>query len=300
MKIKYSVTAFFLILLVYSNVTAQFDKPVFQLGFGVSEPYNDLRGTYYTTQTLKQYQVLTVNPDLMTNNYGGKTGLNFFGKGKINFDKYSTIRGTLGVSFATFNTFESSKSGNIGVQVININNQVDTLLTSINYTYTFSNFGIGLGLELAPTSFTNLVSPYFGGSFNFNFLDGDLSRTENGRDSVGLSFSGFRMGVTFDAGIEAKVNNNFGLALGFKYDLGNLLLKNTDAGLADAIEYGKQNAELNDEEGRFWSSIYGPILTSTRREVASKQKQVNWGTIYLSANIYLNVTEPKKSKKTTK
>ena len=275
---------------------SQFDKPTIQLGFGISEPYNDLKGTYYTNELLGSFYVQTINPDFMTNNYGGKTGLNFFGKGKINFDKYSTVRGVVNLNFNTFNTFESAQSGNIGVQVININNVLDTVITSISNDYTFSNFGIGLGLELAPTSFTNLVSPYFGGYLSFNFMNGDLSRTENRVDTVSLSFSDFRIGVTFDAGIETKVSQNIGIALGIKYELGNLLYQNTDGGIADAIEYGKSNASINDAEGRFYSSIYGPVLTSVRREVQAKKKEINWGTAYIGVNIGFNTPEKKKPK----
>ncbi len=298
MKIKH-LLFLFLIFIFADSLKAQFDKPILQLGFGVSEPYNDLKGTYYTNEVLGGYYVQTINPDFMTNNYGGKTGLDFFGKGKINFDAYSTVRGILSLNFNTFNTFESSKSGNIGVQVVNINNELDTLLTSISTNYTFNNFGIGLGLEIAPTSFTNLVSPYFGGAFSFNFMSGDLSRTENRVDTVSLTFSDFRMGVNFEAGIEAKVSKNIGIALGVKYDLGNLLLKNTNSGIADAIEYGKSNASMNDEEGRFFSSIYGPVLTSVRREVQAKTKEVNWGTIYLAVNIGFDKPKPKKPKTQT-
>ena len=287
-----------ILLFSVSALHAQFDKPQVQVGFGVSEPYNDLKGTYYTEQLLGSFYVQTINPDFMTNNYGGKTGLNFFGKGKINFDPYSIVRGVLSLNFNTFNTFESSKNGNIGVQVININGQLDTLLTSITNNYTFNNFGIGLGLEIAPTSFTNLVSPYFGGYLSFNFMNAELSRTENNIDSVTMSADGFRMGVTFDAGIEAKVSKNVGISLGLKYDLGNLLLKNTNSGVADAIEYGKSNASINDEEGRFFSSIYGPVLTSVRTEVQAKQKEINWGTIYLGVNFSFDTgkTKPKTQK----
>ncbi len=281
-------------ILTASVTNAQFDKPQLQFGFGISEPYNDLKGTYYSSELLGSFEALTINPDFMTNNYGGKTGLDFFGKGKINFDKYSTVRGVATFNFNTFNTFETSKSGNIGVQVLTINNQLDTLLSSINYSYTFNNFGVGLGLEIAPTSFTNLISPYFGGNLTFNFMNGALARTENGYDSVKLSFSGFRMGVNFDAGIEAKISQNLGISLGIKYDLGNLLLKNTNGGIADAIEWGKSNASINDETGRFYSTLYGPVLTSVRKEVSSKQKQINWGTIYLAVNIGFNSPAPKK------
>lgn len=279
---------------------AQFDRPQVQVGIGVSEPYNELKGTYYANEMLRNFDVLTISPDFMTNNYGGKTGLDFFVKGKINFDKHSIVRGVAHFNFNTFNTFESSKSGNIGVQVVNINNQLDTVISSITYNYTFNNFAFGLGLEVAPTSFTKVVSPYFGANLNFNFMSGELSRTENRYDSVSAKFNDFRIGVNFDAGIEAKVSSTIGLALGIKYDLGNLLLKNTNSGVADAVEWGKSNGALNDDEGRFYSSLYGPVITSVRRQVQGKEKKINWGTIYLGVNISLNEPEKKKKPGTVK
>src|SRR4030095_15709467 len=286
---------FLMLLCVLSSVAfSQFDKPVLQFGMGIAEPFGDSKGTYYASLPLGSTYVLGIDSNFMRTNYGLKTGLYFFGKGKINFDKYSITRGVLYAGFSTFNTFEPSKSGNIGVIVTNINNQTDTILESVSYSYTFNVFSFGLGLEIAPTSFTSKVSPYFGANMTFNSLNGKLSRTENRVDSVTLNFSEFRIGFNFDAGIEYKINKNFGLALGVKYDLGNVLLKNTNGGIADAIEWGKSNASLNDEEGRFYSTIYEPVLTSNRREVASKKKDINWGTIYLSANIYLNTGKTTK------
>lgn len=284
------------ILLILSSVSfSQFDKPIIQFGIGISDPMKDLQGQYYSSEPLGQTYALTIDSNFMTNNYGAKTGLYFFGKAKFNFDKYSITRGVVFASFNTFNTFEPSKNGNIGVRIVNINNQVDTVLSSISYNYTFSAFSFGLGFEAAPSSFTNKVSPYFGANLSFNAFNGKLSRTENRVDSVTMNFSEFRIGVNFDAGIEVKINPSFGLALGVKYDLGNLLLRNTSGGISDRIEWGKQNAALNDEEGRFYSSIYGPVLTSDAREVMAKQKDINWGTIYLAANIYLNTKSTKKS-----
>ncbi len=292
---KYLKYLFFLFF-VTSVSFSQFDKTIIQVGIGIIEPFgNTAKGTYYTNLPLGQTTVLGIDSNFMRNNYGLKTGLSFFGKAKFNFDKYAITRGTLFAAFNTFNTFEPSKSGNIGVTVININNQYDTVLTSVNYSYTFNSFSFGLGFELAPTAFTSKVSPYFGANISFNAFNGKLSRTENRVDSVTLSFSDFRIGVDFDAGIEFKINNKFGLSLGVKYDLGNLLLKNTNGGIADAIEWGKSNGSLNDGEGTFYSTIYEPVLTSTRREVRSKKKDINWGTIYVAANIYLNT--PKKTTK---
>lgn len=286
---------FLILLLAFTSVSySQFDKPIIQFGIGIIEPFGDSKGTYYKNLPLGQTTVLGIDSNFMRNNYGLKTGLYFFGKGKFNFDKYSITRGVVFAGFNTFNTFEPSKSGNIGVTVININNQYDTVLTSVNYSYTFNAFSFGLGLELAPTAFTSKFSPYFGANISFNAFNGKLSRTENRVDSVTLSFSDFRIGFDFDAGLEVKINKNFGLSLGVKFDLGNLLLKNTNGGIADAIEWGKSNASLNDEEGIFYSTLYEPVLTSTRREVAGRKKDINWGTIYLAANIYLNTGKTTK------
>ena len=229
---------YLLLVLIFSSVSySQFDKTILQVGIGIIEPMGTTsKGTYYSNYTLGSTNVLGIDSNFMRNNYGLKTGIGLFGKAKFNFDKYAVTRGVLFAAFNTFNTFEPSKSGNIGVQVININNQYDTILTSVNYSYSFNTFSFGLGFELAPTSFTKTVSPYFGANIAFNLMNGKLSRTENRVDSVTTSFSDFRIGVNFDAGIEFKVNKQFGLALGVKYDLGNLLLKNTNSCVADAIE----------------------------------------------------------------
>ncbi len=291
------ILKYLLLVVIFSSVSySQFDKTILQFGIGIIEPFGTTsKGTYYTNETIRQGMMLTIDTNFMRNNYGLKTGLSFFGKAKFNFDKYAITRGVLYAGFNTFNSFEPSKSGNIGVVVININNQQDTVPTSVNYSYSFSSFSFGIGFELAPTAFTSKVSPYFGANIAFNLFNGKLSRTENRVDSVSTSFSDFRIGVNFDAGIEFKINKQFGLAFGVKYDLGNLLLKNTNSGVADRLEWGKSNASLNDEEGRFYSTIYGPVLTSTAREVLSKKKEINWGTIYLAANIYLD--KPKTTKK---
>jgi hypothetical protein len=287
-----------LLFLLTSLSYSQFDKTILQLGIGIIEPYGDSKGTYYASLPLGQTYVLGIDSAFMRNNYGLKTGLYFFGKAKFNFDKYSISRGVLFAGFNTFNTFEPSKSGNIGVRVININNVVDTILTSVNYSYSFNVFSFGLGIELAPTAFTSMVTPYFGANMSFNAFNGNLSRTENSVDSVTTSFYDFRIGVNFDAGLEFKINKKFGIAAGVKFDLGNLLLQNTNGGFSDAIEWGKSNASLNDDEGRFYSAIYGPVLSSDRREIIGTKKDINWGTIYIAANIYLNTG--KTTKKPTK
>lgn len=296
MKIKYLFLG--TILLISSNIFAQFDKPVLQLGIGLVEPFSDMKGTYYRDVLVGSggYFLLAPDTNLITNNYGAKTGLYFFGKGKINFDKYNITRAVASLSFSTFNTFEPTKKGFIGIPVININNQIDTILSSGEFNYTFNNFSFGIGLEVSPLAFTNVLSPYFGANITFNTFNAKLSRTENRIDTNSINFTEFRIGANFDAGIEAKFNKMFGMVIGVKFDLGNLLLKNIGSGIADRLEWGKSNASLNDEEGYFFSSMYSPVITSVNQMYRSKKKNLNWGTIYLGVNIYFDTQKTTKKK----
>ena len=166
------------------------------------------------------------------------------------------------------------------------------------FNYTFNSFSIAFGLEIAPFAFTNVFSPFFGANMSFNSFSSKLSRTGNGIDTISFSNSGFRIGFNFDAGIEAKFSKNIGMVLGVKYDLGNVLLKNTYSGITDAYDWGSSNASLNDEEGQYFTSIQNPLLSSDLYLVNAKKKLINWGTIYIGVNIYFDThkTTKKKSK----
>ena len=296
MKTKFFIIGIF--LLFSANLYAQFNKPVLQLGIGIAEPFSDLKGTYYRNVQVGSggYFLLAPDTNLITNNYGAKTGLYFFGKGKINFDKYNITRAVASISFTTFNTFEPTKKGNIGIRVLNINNQYDTVLSSAEFNYTFNNFSFGLGLEVSPLAFTNVISPYFGANITLNTFNAKLSRTENRIDTNSISFTEFRIGANFDAGIEAKFSKMFGMVLGVKFDLGNLLLRSTSSGIADRLEWGKSNAYMNDDEGYFFSSMYSPVISSDVQSYTSKKKNINWGTFYLGINIYFEKDKTTKKK----
>jgi hypothetical protein len=296
MKTKLFIIAVF--LLFSTNLFAQFDKPVLQVGLGLVEPYSDMKGTYYRNVQVGTggYFLLAPDTNLITNNYGAKTGLYFYGKGKINFDKYNITRAVASVSFSTFNSFEPTKKGFIGIPVRNINNEIDTFLSSAEFNYTFNNFSFGIGLEVSPLAFTNVLSPYFGANVTFNTFNANLTRTENRIDTNSISFTEFRIGANFDAGIEAKFSKKFGMVLGVKFDLGNLLLRSTSSGLADRIEWGKSNAFLNDDEGYFFSSMYSPVISSINEMYTSKKKNINWGTIYIGVNIYFEKDKTTKKK----
>lgn len=275
---------------------SQFDQPTFQLGVGLAIPLDQLKGdNYLQTYVSNGLQVTKVDSvDFIVNNYGAKTGFSVFGKAKINFDKFNIVRGVGSIGFNSFNTFQSSQSGNYFLRV---NGQSVALPAS--YNYNFNALSIGLGLEIAPTSFTGVVSPYFGGYLTFNNFTGEINRTENSYDTTRMSFSGFRIGANLDAGLEFKVDPQFGFALGFKYDFGNLLLKEKASGnLSERYDWGRTNGKLWDDGGLYYGNIQksenNPNDVGTYN---SNSKNLNWGTIYLAVNFYPNATKKTGSTK---
>lgn len=303
MKIK-----LLLLVLLFTFVAgtsfAQFDKPVFQFSAGITNPDKGLRGgsTYvnysnkyrYISQPLNidttftfPWEIISVDQSLISQNYGAQPGLFFSGVAKINVDKYETVRLMGSLNINTFSTFVGSKSGYEPVFT-----QTSIQQRSVSYDYSFTDFGIGLGLEVAPLSFTETISPFVNGQFNFNFMSAKLSRTTGPSDSTKVEFNDFRMGVSLGAGVEFKVTPQWGILVGAKYDFGNLLLKNTDR--AGRIEWGRTNASINDEEGIYSANIYDPPGTPIRDNIKSSSKDINWATFYIGVNFYPNFNPTKK------
>jgi len=301
-----------LIVLHSSSSFAQFDKISFQVGVGLAQPMNDLKGespfsyanswtgywlNYNTSpphlDSTILYNILLVDSGFVKENYASKTGFSIFGSLKINFDKYNTFRGLVSVSYSNFNSFEGDKSGNMPFLLNN-----GYTISPITYSSSFNIFGIGLGVEVAPTSFTNIFTPFIGGSFNFNFLSAELTRSF-GRDSMKASFgSEFRIGANLNAGLEFKGIRGVDLIVGLKYDFGNLLLKTTRSSINDYLDWGKTNMSLNDGEGYYYTSLTNPVGGGQGAKLThTNDKQINWWTVYLGVNIYPNILskpEPKK------
>jgi hypothetical protein len=280
----------FLIILNQNTTFSQFDKPIVQATFGLSNPYDELRGdSYVTFDTLGN---IFIDSSLFANNLGAQLGIQFAGSIKINFDKYSISRGVFSLAFNNFNTFQSKQSGTTLVKFINNTYQH----RAVEYNYDFNSFTMGFGLEVAPTSFTNIVSPFFNSNLTLNFLSAELTRVTNISDSNNVKLSSFRMGVNFNAGIEVKVAENIGFVAGLKYDLANLIYKETQRD--GFIEWGSSSANINDAQGRYISNIYYPI-GEAYNYFESKEKKINWGTAYIGININLYSDKPKSKPKKT-
>lgn len=151
-KLLYIVILFAII----SNVSyAQFDKFVFQIGAGITNPDKGLRGNDYIRYSNKYryintplnidstftfpYEIAYIDTNLISQNYGAKTGFFIQGMAKLNLDKYETVRLIGNINFSTFNSFEGSKSGYIPVFTQSYIQQ-----TPISYDYNFNNFGLGI------------------------------------------------------------------------------------------------------------------------------------------------------------
>ncbi len=256
---------------------AQFDKASFELTFGISQPYDELHADDYIN--INQDGYIYVDSNLFANNLGAVTGIQFSGSAKINFDKYSITRALITLGYTSFNTFQATRTGTTLLKFVN--NTYEQ--RQVTYDYGFNDFSIGLGLEIAPTSFTNIVTPFFNANFNFNFFNAELTRTTSIYDSNNAKLNSFRMGVNFNTGIEAMINKNIGVVAGLKYDLGNLLLEDTQRD--GFIEWGSQNASINDANGRYISNLYYPI-GEAYNYFQSSEKKINWGTAYIGVTFY--------------
>jgi hypothetical protein len=281
MKLK-TLLLTFLVLISTTSIYSQFDKPSFQVGIGISQPFDELKGgNLYYYGTYGNFPITLIDSSFFRDHYGAKTGINIFGSAKINFDKYDITRGIITLSYNTFNVFESDESGTVPFMT-----QSGALLQTVTYDYSFSNFTIGIGLEVAPLSFTNVVSPFFNTTFNFNFLSAHLTRTESVYDSIKAYFGPeLRLGIGFNAGIEARVSKQIGVVLGVKYDMANLLLKSDGRGFNERAIFGKEGIPLNDKGGPYWSNL--PYFAGDYPgEFTGKQKKINFGTIYLAVTFY--------------
>lgn len=309
MKIKLLLVVSIFMLFI-SNSFAQFDKPSFQLGLGVVNPDMQMRGTgndyinytdrfrYYfglvnppiDTTYILPFQMALVDSNLYMSNMGGKTGFYISGMAKINVDKYDVFRLVGSLSFSAFNAFQPTKSGYIPYLTQTYFNQ-----RNIEYDYSLSNFGIGLGLEIAPLAFTKVVSPFINGNVTFNFINAKLSRTTGPNDSISYNASAFRMGLNLNTGLEFRINPQWGFVLGAKYDFGNLLFKNSNR--SSVLEWGNSAGEINDEAGGYFqTNLFDPPGTPFRDRVQNSSKTLNWATFYIGVNFYpqMKQTPPKK------
>jgi hypothetical protein len=66
---------------------------------------------------------------------------------------------------------------------------------------------------------------------------------------------------------------------------------------SDFYEWGRNEGNLNDDEGSFRSSLPNYLSNNFPKAYTNSKKNINWGTIYLAANIYFNTGKKKTPSK---
>lgn len=212
----------------FGNVYAQ--KVKLNVIGGYSMPMGELKGEYPAD--------LGVDPA----KYFTKAGFNVGGVGKYYFDKKNSIGVTLSVLYNKFN------------------NSVDNPdLATKNMKFSVSVVETGLGLEYR-LPLKGWFIPFLGAEFTANFITGSAEST-NIYDAVdSRSMKGAtRFGMNGGIGFEMLAMPNVTFVLGAKYQMFNLIGKDTVSVGLGPKEYGLNDKEYTDLLGKHSARNLGAI-----------------------------------------
>jgi hypothetical protein len=154
-------------------------------------------------------------------NYGMKFGFNLFtGEIEYAFDKKGHVKGVLGISFSGFLNPEGIIFLGLFGRPVRESMGIISLYLGPKYAF------------LPEES----LSPFIGGNFTINFISGDDFDTET------------RYGMQFNTGAHVAITRSFGFVGGFKYDISNLIGKETNVAKFTGTA---SKLPLNDEEYTF-------------------------------------------------
>lgn len=239
----------FLIVLILFLASEAFAQPNTTLHFtgGYSVTMGDMKGEFGSTQA-----TFTANAD--SNTYFMQDGFNF-GLG-IKYSPYKN-RGLKVIGSISYNGFSQNKEYTEAADPV----KVDLALR----VFTFST-----GLEYSRITRTSRINPFVNAEFTANFFSGNYSETYQIADAVSYSLKpASRYGFQFGGGADFVMGQRLGLMLGVKYNMANLIGKESTGDVAK--EYG-----LNDKEG-----VVNNVKYYTRK--------INFLQIYAGITLYLGL-----------
>ena len=247
-----SVKLLFVSVIVLAAFSGQvFSQPKFVLHItgGLSVPFPDLKGDVSTILT---------TPNNIDDNYLMKLGFNFGADGKYAFDKKGNFRGVFGIGYNIF--VNPADLVSIG--------------TTINYRPTIGILTLSLGPEYAFLP-KEKFNPFVGVDFTANFISGsyEYSLQTTTLSNITLE-SAARFGLQFGLGGDIKLGKNIGLVVGVKYNLANLIGKDSDTSKISATSHA-----LNDAEYTYNNKTY-------------PAKSISYVQIYSGITFYIG--QPKK------
>jgi hypothetical protein len=161
--------------------------------------------------------------------YGMRIGSNFGADAKYAFDKRGNFRGVLGISYNLFMNPGDyvSSSGTYSYRP-----QIGILTLSLGPEYAFLPKG--------------KINPFIGIDFTANFFNGSFEYDPAFLTIPNITLeSASRFGVQACLGADVTLSKQFGIVVGVKYNLANLIGKDSDTSKLSQIETERP---LNDKE----------------------------------------------------
>ena len=244
---KLILIALFGITMLVSQFSFAQNKLSFALYGGYSVPTADLKG---------EMDFADFNAHMFQNNYSMKSGFNFGGAAKYALDRMGNLQATLSLDYNGFSrtadttAVEGAETADLKMNIFSAN--------------------LGVQYNFMPNQ---KVNPYVGLDFSNNFISGSSKVTTNSTTtSTDKTLkSAWRGGLQFGAGIDFAVSPNVGILVGAKYNLANLIGKDTTSSTG-TTEYA-----LNDKE---YTPAPGASLVSA--------KSISYIQIYAGVSIYMN------------
>lgn len=218
------------------TTTSKLKRPaafMIEWNFSYSQPLPSLAGDVGEQFTFK--------------NYGVKTGFGTQIYMKLNTEKKGRLRPYI---MFGYDLFMNSDNSTAYIKANILPQWPDTLSSTPGKSKMYlHNFSAALGFEYAFVN-KSTWTPYANFDFGLNMLFGTYRQTPN---STGVEVSytykqAPRLGIALGGGVNGRLTKAFGLAIGVKYKLPNLLMKDSKR----STEVNK--LELNDKEDTGLSS----------------------------------------------
>jgi len=251
----FKITAAAILVLLFSSLSA-LSQPKFivHVGGGLSVPLPDLKGDITSATT-----VIIPKTD---ENYLMRLGVNFGADAKYAFDKKGNFRGVFGIGYNLMMNPGDIIGG----------------LTTVKFRPTIGILTLSLGPEYAFLP-KGKVNPFVGADFTANFISGSYEYEPETAPFNNFTFeSAARFGIQFGLGADITLGKNIGLVIGFKYNLANLIGKDSDSSKAAG-----DTRALNDKEYTY---------TGTTGTVTVKDKNISYVQFYTGLAFFFG--QPKK------
>jgi hypothetical protein len=225
MKYKIIILTLLGNLIFNSSVFSQ-PRTTIQFVGGYSIPMGDMKGKFDDNR-------LIFNKNADSNTYYLQNGFNF---GLIiknsPFRKFPDFRITGGIAYNYFSQNKDYSNASFQPFILN---------------YNLRFFTISLGGEYAFMNKRSKINPFAGAEFTANFYSSTYQQTFDSTSTVAVRTfnSTTRFGVQFNGGVDIVLGQRAGLVIGAKYNMANLIGKNSQGDNTSTYSLNDKAAVIN-------------------------------------------------------